>query len=187
MRGRGFLPLVFFLSFTSTTAHAEHISIGANLGVAVYDPENGDSTTIVGWPASQLTYLPGMRIGISDEGFRNEIYFDTGLNLQDKGRLFYLFELTTNYQYAFSPTRMTSPYITAGAGLILARSRSFFGDPEHAIGGALGGGVGFRNRLPNGHGAIRAEVHFDHMFEADPLIAPANLYMLKVGFDLYFK
>jgi len=186
MRLRTLLSLVLLLPiFIPSTARAGHVSLGANLGFARYNPDFGDGTTIIGWPSSELTYMPGIRVGLSDEAYRNEIYFDTGFTLLDSNASASVLELTGNYQLAFTPAKEVSPYVTAGGGIITAHTSGGFS--ESSTGGVIGGGLGFRDRLANGHGALRFEGRFDHLFRADPLLEKANLVQLRLGFDLYLQ
>ena len=181
-----FLALVC-ITFSFGSAMASQTSLGANYGITFYHPNSPDgNTVIIGLPASAVTFQPGIRLGVLDERMQNELYFDAGVLLLTGDGDTHLFEITANYQRALSPEKDTSPYVTAGVGVISAGAYG-----TGAVSPVFGGGLGLRAKLNNGHGAIRVEVRADQVVEGNDrgtrVIESATLVGFKGGFDIWLK
>ena len=189
MLRRGCVLASAFITLSFGSAMATHTSLGANYGVTIYHPEAGDNTTIIGVPASVVTFQPGLRMGVSDEKMKNELYFDTGFSLLSGNGGVHSFEVTANYQYTFPSEKLTSPYVTAGVGAIQAGADVGLGGSISALSAVFGAGLGARTKLQNGHGAFRIEARVDHIGEGKDrgtqVIESATLFGLKAGFDIW--
>lgn len=190
MRTKGCLLLALFLALPAGPAMAARTSFGANWGLTIHHIQGGDNTTIIGIPAEVSSFQPGIRIGVSDEKMRNELYFDTGFSLLSGGGSLHTIEVTANYQYTFPSEKLSSPYLTVGAGAISEGVDVGFGSVS-AVSAVFGAGVGVRTRLQNDHGAFRVEARVDRITEGkdgvNVLIDKATLYGIKAGFDLWLK
>jgi len=187
MLRRGCLLASVCITLSFGSAMAAHTSLGVNYGVTIYHPEGGDNTTIIGFPASASTFQPGIRMGVTDEKMKNELYFDTGFSLLSGNGGVHTFNVTANYQYTFPSEKLSSPYLTAGVGAISAGGG--FAGSINALSAVYGAGFGSRTKLKNGHGAFRIEARVDHISEGKDrgtqVIEPATLFGLKGGFDLW--
>jgi hypothetical protein len=195
---RGFRVLAIMSAFTlvigservfgeEPSASAENpirFTLGAELGLSFLNPtEGGDGQTVLSWPNNVLSYLPGFRLGIlAGQSMKHHVYLNTGfINISDGGS-FHVLSLTGNYQYAFPTKGTTSPYLTAGLGLV-----NVGGDGEGATSPMYGGGVGARFEVAEGHGALHLEARFDHVGEGDTIIDPADIISIQFGFDLWVQ
>jgi hypothetical protein len=162
------------------SARAAVWSVGPNLGLDVLTSQ-GDNLVLIGVPASSgpfLGFTPGLRLGVRDASEQNQLFFDTGLQvISSSGSSLYTFTGTANYARAFHEG--SSPYVTAGLGV-------------HVIGGdgsserllRYGAGLGIRQVLPHGHGAIRIETRVDVLDPTETLIQSLTDFGLRIGFDL---
>jgi hypothetical protein len=157
--------------------------LGVDLGLSVVNPEGtGDNVTVVAWPSNVLELLPAFRFGAAfGRSEEHEIFAKTGLVYEStNGGHFSVLSLTGNYQYAFPVQGSVSPYLTAGGGLVSVSDRS---SDTSAL---LGGGVGARFRVGDGHGALRLEGRYDHLSEGDTLDG-AGVISFLFGFDLLMR
>ncbi len=162
--------------------------VGTNLGLAHYVPEEGDGLTTFGWPhgiqAASHLFAPGLRIGFGlDERNSQSIYLDTGLSIwSGGGSSTTMLQFMGGYEYGFGGGPV-EPYLTGGVGYM-----SLSEDGHSISNPVLGVGLGIRHVLAHGGGAVRAEFHLDHQFEAkfegDPVMPSLNAIGLKLGFDL---
>jgi opacity protein-like surface antigen len=182
----------------ATPASALNWSAGANLGFDVLSPSSkydAESTTEFSLPSSGAT--PGLRFGFTGTNPEHEVYVDLGLQYSSTKNTITqrAFTGAANYQYNFKMSGAVSPYVTAGAGFVLVgekdeRDPDFVTDLS-ASSAVFGGGVGIRHKMGNGHGTLRAEARFDRLTEGTDdifiLIPEANVFGLKLGFDLWDK
>ena len=181
------LCLAAALAFAANPVHAEGWSIGTNLGFSWLQPKGGgDNLFTAGLPGSvgQLFpgLQPGLRLGFPIGAGGNEAYFDTGLSvLSISGESLTGFQVTANFQHNFSPTG-TSPYITAGGGVL---GHSF--TDETFTNGVLGAGFGVLNRVADGYGSLRAELRYDYIAEDQQGFEGGSVIGIKFGFDLWIK
>jgi hypothetical protein len=143
--------------------------------------------------------LAGLRLGLLSTDDVHEAFLDGGVTTGRRGdngndgvRV------TANYQFNFYRTghRLT-PYVTAGAGIEHAglaleqqlsptetRVTSYRANVM-----TYGAGGGAQFRIPNGHGALRAEVRWDWTDGAEdqgvPLFARNTAVAVKLGFDVW--
>jgi hypothetical protein len=189
MLRRGLVLASVYMTLSCGSAMATHTSLGANYGVTIYHPEGGDNTTIIGVPASASTFQPGLRMGVSDEKMKNELYFDTGFSLLSGNGGIHTFVVTANYQYTFPSEKLSSPYVTAGIGAISAGGDVGLSGSISAVSADFGAGLGVRTKLQNGHGAFRIEARVDHIGEGKDrgtqVIESATLFGVKAGFDIW--
>jgi len=190
--------LVSLLVLASPPAHAAtNWSLGANLGFSFVNPDQGDNLMIFAWPANADAFQPGIRIGMVKEKSPTEFYIDTGLSIFDGGSSSSsAFELTGNFQYNFDAeaAKTTSPYVTAGIGIVTASFDSGSGSGGFDVGATsaiFGFGGGLRHRVAGGHGTIRTELRYDRVTEGDDgsvvVIDDAGIIGIKFGFDLWMK
>ncbi len=178
----------------TTTARAQGLFLGSNLGLYWYQNEDGDALTSLSWPgtASLGAFQPGLRLGWSlDPAHRQAVYVDTGLSFtsiegDDHSTTF--LQLSGNYQYAFSDAA-AAPFVNVGLGL---HHMAYEGESLTPF--VLGAGVGIRRMLEHGHGALRAEVRLDRQLEAErergsfTLHSPALTgFTVRFGYDLFMK
>jgi len=195
MRVVGWAAALVLMVVTVVPAQAMNWSLGANLGYSMISPAytGAEKTNLFGWPSSTNGVTPGLRIGFTGENPQHEFYFDTGLSITSTtGISSRDFIATANYQYNFGASGSVAPYLTAGGGLLLTGGKIEALDIDYsATSAVLGGGVGIRHKMGNGHGTLRAEARFDRTTEGkdnDELIIPkANVFGLKLGFDLWDK
>jgi hypothetical protein len=168
-------------------------SVGSNLSAGVFRAD-GVSESIVlvqapnGNPLGSLLVIggqPGMRFGFSDGDHREEVYFDTGVVLEGgNGGSFTALQVTGNYQYGFSAGGVTQPYATLGLGANLAS-----GGSSTASALTFGGGIGLRQWVAGGHGAVRVEFRVDRTGETKSQgyeVSPATTFVgVKFGVDLW--
>jgi hypothetical protein len=185
--------VALLLVVTAVPARALNWSLGANLGLSIISPDNGDNVTMFSWPSGGLLTLfttPGLRVGFTGQNPQHEIYIDTGLSLiSSNGASLNTLQMSGNYQYNFGSSGNLSPYLTAGVGF--ASYSESDGGSISAISPMLGGGLGLRHKMGNGHGTLRAEARLDHLNEGEDsgfvVISAANTFGIKLGFDLWDK
>jgi hypothetical protein len=186
------IVLALFFVIAAAPVHAQSLSIGTNLGINHYIPEDGDSFTTLGWPSAAgpmfYTFSPGLRLTFDlDEKNRQALYLDSGLLVgSGGGATFHIGEFMLGYQASLSAAP-TAPYLTGGVGMM------WFNDSEDEAWAnpVLGGGLGVRHVLAHGKGSFRAELRVDRQFEAKragttewPALTSIGL---KIGFDLNLK
>ena len=177
--------IVAVLTFAAVPVHAGGWSIGSNLGISVLHPKGGeDNLLALGVPGSagQLVpgFQPGLRLGFGASG--NEGFFDVGLNtLAVSGETISAFQVSANYQHDFSATGSSS-YFTVGAGIL---GQSYESQTHSNL--IVGGGLGVRNRVADGHGALRAEMRLDYITEDTRGFVGGLLFGIKFGFDLWMR
>ena len=158
------------------------MSIGASGGLSVLSPRGGgDTFTALGVPGTSgvfaAAFQPGLRLG-SSSASGSDIFAELGLSsAMASGSNITSFQGTLNYQYRFTASG-TSPFVTVGAGLMLLA-----GDFS-STNAVLGGGVGVRGMVADGHGAMRAELHVDYIAEDTTSFAGGVAVGIKLGFDL---
>lgn len=168
-------------------------SVGTNLSAGVFRADGVDESIVLvqapnGNPIGSLLVIggqPGLRLGFSDGDHRQEVYFDTGLVLEGGGgSSFSALQITGNYQYGFWSGSVTEPYVTFGAGANVA---SGGGASQSSL--TFGGGLGIRQWVAAGHGAVRAEFRVDRTGETKSNgyeISPALTFVgIKFGVDLW--
>lgn len=177
----GLLAAACLLALLPTASRAE-FSLGTNLGLTFHRLSGaGSSTTLIEWPNSAGDYEPGLRVGFRPADLHHEIYVNSGLISQShSGSNFHVVEATLNYQYNLLPDDATTAYLTVGGGLLSVGSSS----SPSATSGLLGGGLGVRFRVSEGHGSLRAEARYDRLGESDRL-HEASLFGVRLGFDLW--
>jgi hypothetical protein len=172
-------------------AFATSWGLGANTGLVVYKPSSGgDATTIIAWPGSVLTFMPGLRLGLRGESGNDEGYLDSGLLLLSGGGFTEThLQNSLNYQHNFGSAGRPRPYLTAGGGMILASFDSDF-PGSTVVSPIFGGGVGMQFPVAEDHGSIRLELRYDRILEGESNgadIDEAGLLGLRFGFDLWMR
>ena len=161
-------------------SHAATVSIGPSIGFDMYSA-NGSSSIVIAAPAGNDLLFgglkPGLRLGVRDATGRNTVFTDLSMvTFSGSGLSLHTFSGTLNYAYAFREG--SSPYVTAGLGF-----SNYGGDGYSETATLVGGGVGMRQVLGHGHGAIRIEGRYDRASSQD-FSEPLNILGLRVGFDL---
>jgi len=183
---RPLAPVLAALSLLvlASPALAGNWSLGTNLGVSLYHPEDGEDLTLIAIPSSAVFFQPGLRVGFTGTNSPHEFYLDTGVSDLDGDVTRILF--TGNYQYNFASKTNTSFYLTGGLGFL---NVSIVDVGATSL--MLGAGVGARFRVANGHGSIRTELRYDRVAEGDDgaieVFDEAGLVGFKLGFDLWMK
>ena len=172
-------------------------SVGANLGVSVFEPKEGENVTTVQWPNQGSS--PGLRIGWTPRDTSHvRWYLDAGASVTSSDATKNTgLQGTANVQYDWKPAAILSPYATLGAGIVMS---SFEGDvfvpgtgsvsrvDASATGAVFGFGVGLRRRVAGGHGMLRGELRYDQFSEGKDgtmiLIREGGTTQVRLGFDL---
>ena len=165
-------------------ASSPRFLLGMDLGLSIVNPEtSSENLTVVAWPSNVLELLPAFRFGAAfGRSEEHTVFAKTGfLSESTGGHSSSVFSLTGNYQYAFPMEGSVSPYLTAGGGLVSTK-----GDSNSDTSALLGGGVGARFRVADGHGALRLEGRYDHVSQGDHLDA-AGVISFQFGFDLLMR
>lgn len=164
------------------------VSLGAHFGAAFVFPKQSDSFFTTGAPfstAGGFVAIPGLRIGFTGGTGHHEGYIDTAFRFDGNYRT-RSFLVTGNYQYnfngGFAPNTV---FLTVGGGLVYAGTR-VQNDDRGSTSGMIGGGVGFRQLVSQGHGTIREEFRLDYVSHSD-FIPEAIMLSAKFGFDLWFR
>ena len=167
-------------------AQAGMWSLGPNIGLSVLTSQNS-SATVVAWPGDIFGFMPGLRVGYLRRGAPSEFFVDTGLSYQSsEGNSFRVLQATGNMQFNLARTA-SGPYLSAGLGFYSLSEGSGNVSTSTTV-PIIGAGLGARQVLRHGHGAIRGEVRFDHFFEdADAGFEAFNALFIKVGFDLWMR
>jgi hypothetical protein len=168
-------------------------SVGNNFGLSILMPsEGGDTSVLVDVPSGSglgfflLAAQPGLRFGFTNDAHRDEFHLDTGLSIiSGNGDSFTTLQITGNYQHAFGGADTKSqPYVTAGLGTNLVTGG---GTSVNAL--VLGGGVGQRLWVADGHGSVRFELRFDRIGEVKEsgftVQQAMNSFQMRFGFDLW--
>ncbi len=157
------------------------VSLGANFGAGVVFPRRSDTYAAIGWPYSSLGTMPGIRVGfeLADEG-KHELYLDTTAWAQGNPNVRFALLLVA-YQHNFAPRDPNTFFFTAGGGPVMVFSR---GDDYATF--MAGGGVGFRQRVSQGHGTFREELRGDFIAGSE-FSERRFVISLKFGFDLWFR
>jgi hypothetical protein len=160
--------------------------VGTNFGFSVLMPPHGaDDLVTVAAPGQAGTVfpglIPGLRIGASSG--LHEGYLDLAISvLSASGTTITNLTAMANYQANFAPASLVSPYLTAGVGVVHASYES-----ESATSPVVGGGVGMRRVLSNGHGGMRFEARVDHFSKSDQGFIEGTAIGFKLGFDLFLN
>ncbi len=174
----------------TTTARAQSLFLGSNLGLYWYQNEDGDALTTLSWPGGSHAFgvfQPGLRLGMNlDPDHRHSVYVDTGLSftsLEGDDHSTTMLQLSGNYQLAFRGGT-TAPFLNAGLGV---HHLAYEGESTSPL--VFGAGFGVRHLLEHGKGAVRAEVRIDHQAEgSEPISSDALTSLsLRLGYDLFMK
>lgn len=186
--------VIVFLGLSASPARAV-VSLGANLGLSIYDPteEGADGITMIAFPSqgSLLSSVrPGLRVGFAGERMNHEGYLDLSLDsYSSDGDELHSIRLGGNYQYNFGSGGKSHPYLTAGIGLLNQGASN--GESVGATSLTYGGGLGVGFPVSDGAGRLRVELRLDHVDEgADAgniVISEATVYQVTFGFDLWMK
>ena len=180
-------PILFaVLSFlcTATPAFAVSWSLGTQFGLASSTSDQGGAgkSSVVAWPASAITYQPGLRVAAGNARHTRDVTLDSGLFLLDEaGSTLSLFTASLAYQHVVMPEWSWSPFGNIGLGTYRedSESRTFSSQK-------WGAGVGVRHSARDGHGALRVEVRYDYINRDSGSGRPAlNIVGLQFGFDLW--
>jgi len=169
--------LVFALTCVfPTMAAAWHI--GPNFG---FSHVSSSDVFLYNW-GSGTNFLgvsqPGMRLGWSIGGRKNELYTATGLDVIRGGtETDFGVTATLNYQRNFDG----NAFITGGVGVFSVGNGS-----TTATVPVYGGGIGYFYPIASGHGRFRWEVRLDRQAKDQNAGLPAtNLVTARLGFDLF--
>jgi hypothetical protein len=178
---RVLVSAVALAAVLAPTAARADVSLGANFGAGIFIPRRSDTYVGVGWPYSSLGTMPGIRVGfeLADQG-KHELFLDTTAWAQGNPNIRFAMVLIA-YQHNFSPRDPNTFYFTAGGGPVMVFTR---GDDYVTF--MAGGGVGFRQRLSQGHGTFREELRADFL-PGTEFTQRTFIVSLKFGFDLWFR
>ncbi|HVP40074.1 MAG TPA: hypothetical protein VMS93_12920 [Candidatus Saccharimonadales bacterium] len=180
MRPPCLVPLVFALAALAAPAAAQTVSLGANLDFSLYHPiGSGSTSAVVGLPGNSYGYQPGLRVGVSTRG-PVDVYLDASFLYSSRGSTGAKSLYTSlNGQYNFHPDRSCTPFVTAGAGLVHVGG-STYGSTSAVV----GGGAGIREKVSQGHAALRQEVRFDFLSKSS-YVSKSILLGARLGFDFW--
>jgi hypothetical protein len=176
------VPLVLLLQ--ASPAAALSWGLGSHFGIASLDiGGSGGNPTVLGWPSNALAYEPGLRVACGNEAHTRELILDSGwLLLNESGSTLSLFVGDVGYQHVVRPAWYWSPFANVGLGWY-----SENGVAHSHTSAKYGGGLGMRHALRDSHGAVRAEVRYDHLASDPGSGRPTlNTVALRLGFDLWF-
>ena len=110
------VPLVVLLA--AAPARAVSWSMGTQFGIAsITSGGDAGKSTVVGWPASAITYQPGLRVAAGNARHTRDVTLDSGLFLLDEaGSTLSLFTATLAYQHVVKPEWPWSPFGNIGLG-----------------------------------------------------------------------
>lgn len=181
---RGLLAVSLGLLLCASPAAAVSWSLGTQLDIAYVTsgPEGEGTSTVVTWPANALTYEPGLRLAVGNERHTRDATLDFGwFVLDEAGSTLSLFVASASYQHVFRPEWAWSPFADAGLGVY----REDTSVQSHAS-TRYGGGIGMRHVVREDHGALRLEVHYDHLQANTETGRPKlDTWGLRFGFDLW--
>jgi len=137
---------------------------------------------VLAWPASTFGYQPALRVAVGDSQHRHELQVDSGLFLIDEaGSTLSLIAAAAGYQHTFAASWRNAPFAAARIGLFHEG-----GERRASTVRSYGAGVGLRHLVREGHGALRAELHVDHLVSDSEIGRPALTTLgLRLGFDLW--
>jgi len=111
------VALVLLLGASNATALSW--SLGTQLGLASISSGAGSrtSSTVVAWPASALTYQPGLRVACGNARHSRDLALDSGLFLLDEqGSTLSLLVGSASYQHVVRPDWYWAPFANLGLG-----------------------------------------------------------------------
>ena len=165
-----------------SSAAAVSFSLGTQFGLASISGASGSNSTVVAWPASALTYQPGLRMACGNARHSRDVTLDSGLFLLDEaGSTLSLLVGTASYQHVVRPEWPWSPFANLGLGFYREYAAT-----RTRVSSSYGGGVGVRHAVRDSHGALRAEVRYDHLRSDGGSGRPTLTTVgLRLGFDLW--
>jgi len=183
--------VLFALLVATPASAAAQWSLGSNLGVSFFEPEDGEGSTVIGFPGAVGSLQPGLRIGRAQEFSKHEFFTDLGLLMSSGGAISAdAFEMTLNYQYNFSDER-SGPYLTAGGGVYNTSFEVEVLDATidyGATSAVFGFGGGLRTKLGDS-GTLRFEGRYDFVGEGkddDVVVQPSGSALgFRFGFDVW--
>src|SRR5260221_3128405 len=145
------------LLLRASSAAALSWSLGTQFGLAsISSGAGGGSSSVVAWPASALTYQPGLRLACGNARHSRDLTLDSGLFLLDEsGSTLAQFVGAAGYQHVVRPEWFWSPYANLGLGFY----REYAATRTH-ISSSYGAGICVRHALRDSRGVLRAEVRF---------------------------
>jgi len=176
------VPLLLLLHGSSAAALSW--SFGTQFGLASISSGAGSrtSSTVVAWPASALTYQPGLRVACGNARHTRDLTLDSGLFLLDEqGSTLSLLVGAAGYQHVVRPDWYWSPFANLGLGFY----REYAATRTHTS-SSWGAGIGVRHAVRDSHGVLRAEVRYDKL-DGDGGSGRPELHTvgLRLGFDLW--
>ena len=174
------------LLLRASSAAALSWSLGTQFGLASISSGAGSrsssSSTVVAWPASALTYQPGLRLACGNARHSRDATLDSGLFLLDEaGSTLSLLVGTASYQHVVRPEWLWSPFANLGLGFY----REYAATRTHTS-LSYGAGIGVRHAVRDSHGVLRAEVRYDGLRRDRGSGRPALTTVgLRLGFDLW--
>ena len=170
-----------------TSAFAGMWSLGPNIGLSVLTSQNS-SQTVVAWPGDVFGFMPGLRIGFLRRGAPTEFFVDTGMSYQSSnGNSVRVMQASGNIQFNLARRSSSGAFMTGGIGFYSISDGSGGTTTTSSV-PSLGAGLGMRQVLRHGHGALRGEVRLDHYFEDQNAGMDAfNALFIKFGFDLWMR
>lgn len=166
-------------------AQARAVSLGANFGVSMFMPRSGGHVIVIAAPGGALltpTFQPGLRLGSVSETVGVEFFVDAALahTSYSEGTGLTTFSATANVLKPFAGNETSTPFVTLGGGVLHS---NYDGDSDDNL--IVGGGVGVRHRVRDGHGALRGEFRADYVPENGRGSQALMVYGIKFGFDLW--
>lgn len=164
-------------------------SVGSDIGLSYFSPEDGDGITNIGWGGNATILLPawqpGLRFGVTLGSPASEIVFTSSLMiLSTEGESFRSLQGMAAYQHNFNTEERSRFFMNAGLGLNLVGD-----DDDSYTAPVFGVGLGTRQMMGHGHGAIRIEARLDHQNEFEDggftVFPAANVFAMRIGWELW--
>jgi len=182
------------LAMVANPARAANWSLGSNLGLSLYGGDSSGMSAPYRSGGKLEGVAGGLRLGIAPGNGQHEIYLDSGFGrLSGGGHVSRSSIFALNYQLNAPAPAATRPYATFGVGFVsLAERSAVSGSSVTSVGSTsmiIGGGVGLRHAVAQGHGGLRGEMRLDYLTEGSGSTGYGSGYVisLKLGFDLWMK
>jgi len=180
---RWIVLVLLVLLLRSSPAAALSWGLGSQFGIASINiGGSSDNTTVLGWPSNAIAYEPGLRVACGNTAHTREFMLDSGwFFLNESGSTLSLFVGGVTYQHVVRPAWYWSPFANVGLGWYSESAAAHSHTSPN-----YGAGIGMRHALRDSHGAVRAEVRYDHLAGDSGSGRPTlNTVALRLGFDLW--
>jgi hypothetical protein len=189
--------VIVVASLAGNRAVRADVALGASLGYShlrySYSHDPGHPTAdVVGITGAEEWHQPGMRVGYVTPGGNWDVNADVGFTHRSEfGYHETVFEAMPQLQLNAPGRGGLSPFVNGGLGIEYETAFISWDDKVNATRSVIGAGVGMRKSVSDGHGLVRIEFRYDHLFEVDKTntfgtttFPGTDLFSVKLGFDL---